>query len=133
MTARRGPARRKRNYRAEYRRRIKNALDKGLTRSQGRGHPRKGELPAKKESVAKVVRDDAKRTFRKVPKLEPDAPRIDSGGRSYPDPSAYEEYLRDKVKREGSKFDWFDEQEFISSVTALGMTEREAYTLWFSP
>jgi hypothetical protein len=36
---------RRRDFRAEYRRRIANALAKGLSRSQGCGHPKAAEIP----------------------------------------------------------------------------------------
>src|SRR5437868_5121684 len=39
-------ARQKRNYRAEYERRVASNLAKGLTRSQARGHPKAGERHA---------------------------------------------------------------------------------------
>ncbi len=38
---------RKRNYKAEYQRRIANAAKRGLSRSQARGHARAGEAPIK--------------------------------------------------------------------------------------
>jgi hypothetical protein len=38
---------RERDFRAEYARRVANALRRGLTRSQGRGHARVGELPVR--------------------------------------------------------------------------------------
>jgi len=38
---------RTRDFQAEYRRRIERAADRGLSRSQGRGHARSGEAPLK--------------------------------------------------------------------------------------
>ncbi|WP_322896368.1 hypothetical protein [Erythrobacter sp. T5W1-R] len=46
---------RQRDYKAEYQRRIANALKRGLSRSQARGHARAGEKPIR----AKPVQSDA--------------------------------------------------------------------------
>jgi hypothetical protein len=119
--ARRRPAARKRNYKAEYRRRLKQGKARGLSISQSRGHPRKGELTASKARIARVVADDAKRVFGFVPKRKP----------SHGDLFTYEEFLKDKQKREG-RFDWTDEAAFVNAITDLGLTSNEAYTLWFS-
>lgn len=45
---------RKRDYKAEYQRRIANAAKRGLSRSQGRGHARSGETPIR----AKPIKSD---------------------------------------------------------------------------
>lgn len=55
-------ARRPRDYRAEYRRRIRNAEARGLSRSQARGHPRRSEAHA--EDVARA----SARGLRRPPK-----------------------------------------------------------------
>lgn len=47
---------RKRDYRAEYRRRVERGLAKGLTLSQARGHPKAGEKNIKKP---RPISDDA--------------------------------------------------------------------------
>ena len=44
----------KRNYKAEYERRIANAARRGLSRSQARGHAKAGELPLKAKPISKV-------------------------------------------------------------------------------
>ncbi len=120
--ARRRPGRRKRDYKKEYARRKELAK---LRKRRDRDSKRR---------IRERVRDDARKVFGKIPKLKPDAPRIEDGTRSYPDPLSYEEFLKDKTKREGAgKFDWTDENAFIAALTQLGLTANEAYTLWFSP
>jgi hypothetical protein len=47
---------RERDYRAEYQRRIANAVKRGLTRSQARGHARAGEAPIRR--VKRITGDD---------------------------------------------------------------------------
>lgn len=44
----------KRNYKAEYKRRIANAAGRGLSRSQARGHAKAGELPLKAKPISKA-------------------------------------------------------------------------------
>jgi hypothetical protein len=122
----------RRDYKAEYARRIKRALDQGYSRSVARGHAKhkKGELGIKAARVLNVkpgtnifeiVARDAKYVFGRKPKRkdEPDAP-------------TYLLTLEEKAKREG-RFDWLNEAEFIESMKGLGFSERESYTMWFSP
>jgi hypothetical protein len=48
----------KRNYRAEYARRIARAFAKGLSKSQARGHPKPAEAVVGAKRAAKPVEDD---------------------------------------------------------------------------
>lgn len=50
---------RKRDYRAEYQRRIANAAKRGLSRSQARGHARSGEKPIRPKSTKSDERLEA--------------------------------------------------------------------------
>lgn len=56
---------RKRDYRAEYRRRIANAKKRGLSRSQARGHAKPGETPIKPKVEPKAI-DDTMESIRKA-------------------------------------------------------------------
>jgi hypothetical protein len=111
----------KRNYKAEYKRRIARAKARGFSVSQARGHAKPTELSITAENMRMVVGKDAKRVFGRKPKRLPGE-----------DVFAYPERLEEMKKREG-QFQWLDESAFIESITKLGLTEREAYTLWFSP
>ena len=48
----------KRNYALEYARRIARAVAKGLSRSQGRGHPKASEVAVSARRPAKPIEDD---------------------------------------------------------------------------
>lgn len=113
--------RKPRDYKAEYARRIRNAIKRGYSRSQARGHAKKTEEKISVAKIHEVVGKDAKRVFGRKPKR-----------RDGEDIFSYPERLEELKKREG-RFQWLDESTFIRSITALGLTEREAYTLWFSP
>ena len=66
-------ARKKRDYAAEYQRRIARALAKGLTRSQGRGHPKANErlasTPRKRRQVSDAKLQRALTLLRKEKSL----------------------------------------------------------------
>ncbi len=114
--ARRRPAARKRNYKAEYKRRVKREKLSGRVRDYKAEYRRRKYLAIERQTAA-----DAKRVFGYVPHRKHD----------HPDTFTYEEFLADKKKREG-RFDWTDEANFVKAITDLGLTAREAYTLWFS-
>lgn len=119
--ARRRPGPRKRDYKAEYKRRVAHGITRGLSKSQSRGHPRKDEDGARKVLIRKLVRDDAKKVFGFVPHRD----------MRHPDIPTYEEFLEDKAKREG-RFEWTNETEFTEALIVMGLSANEAYTLWFS-
>lgn len=50
---------RKRDYKAEYERRLANAAKRGLSRSQARGHARDGEAPVRQRPVKDIERLEA--------------------------------------------------------------------------
>lgn len=58
---------RKRDYRAEYQRRIANAAKRGLSRSQARGHARASETPVRAKSIKSDKRlEDALKLLRRT-------------------------------------------------------------------
>ena len=123
--------RKQRDYKAEYKRRIARAKEKGYSRAVARGHARKGEagIRAAKflgvpvgSDIEGVVRKDKRRVFgRKIPRREPGE-----------GPLEYEERLTESQQKPERDFKWTSQDEFIESLIALGLTEREAYTHWFS-
>ena len=121
--SRRRPAARKRDYKAEYKRRVAKGKARGLSVSQSRGHPVKGERLASSlfERTKVKTRKDKRKVFGFVPKRDD----------RHPDTVTYEEFLIDKAKREGN-YNWTDEGSFIAALVAMGLSANEAYTLWFS-
>lgn len=129
----RGKAKRKRDYKAEYRARLEKALREGYSRSVARGHPRRtktvrelGIRAARKAglkagaNIAELVRRDMLHTFgTTVRKTAEDA-----------SVSAYVVRL-DRLKQMEGEFDWTNEEKFIEEMQALGLTEREAYSALF--
>lgn len=125
MATRRPAGSRKRNYKAEYARRKAGMAKRGITRDYKREYQRRLELKRERllEELHELAERDAKRVFGVIPKRDED----------HPDPISYEDYLKDRQKREERDFKWTDERSFVDSITGLGLTEKEAYTLWFSP
>lgn len=119
-------ARKKRDYKAEYKRRLARAKVLGISKSVARGHPKKGEKPLGRRTTRKDIEDvvakDAKRVFGKKPKRTKEEQF----------PIDYEIKLADLKRRDG-RFEWTDEASFVGTLQALGMTAHDAYTLWFSP
>ncbi len=144
--------RKKRNYRAEYAKRVKRGAARGLPRSVSRGHAgkdRAGILAAHflgvkpgtnlRGSLKHAVVKDALTVFhRRLPKLsKADVPQRQPGEEWSPLLRAemaenYRKRLEKMAKKQG-RFDWTHEEEFIRQMTAFGMTANEAYTFWFSP
>jgi len=129
-----------RDYKREYRRRLQlrelreqQLAAKAIPRLKKKRRKRdyKKEYKARKLlRVKEVVERDARRVFGTKPKRG-----RGEGSRYDPSPFVridYAEVLARKMKRMGV-MDWTNEDEFIGSLTDLGMPVNEAYTLWFSP
>lgn len=129
-------AKRKRDYAAEYRRRVELAERRGDSRSVGRGHPRKGEIGTRE-------RRQMERAARILPNTE--------GG---PKNSYMRKELARKIGElcgrevnvEANKKDknvWLERRRAVDSGEADAFIEQylelelgsrhEAYNLWFSP
>lgn len=128
--SRRRPAAHKRDYKVEYRRRKASQSERGIKRDYKSEYRKRKASEIKRgvkrdyhrEYVRRKVREDAKRQFGFIPKRD----------KRHPDPMTYEEFLIDKRKREGL-LQWTDEHAFVEAILAMNLTEKEAYTLWFSP
>lgn len=98
---------------------------RGLKRDYAKEYQRRLELKRQRliDDLHELAERDSKRIFGRIVKRSDD----------HPDTITYEDYLKDRQKREERDFQWTDEASFIQSITAMGLTENEAYTLWFSP
>jgi hypothetical protein len=107
----------KRNYKAEYARRIERALARGLSRSQARGHARSGE-PSVKRSDEK---SDAKleRALRTLRETNSQASAAKSAGVS---PERFRRFLREQrlAHREGRRWKFTDLRPREVRVTSKG-------------
>lgn len=112
---------RKRDYAAEYARRIARANAKGYSKAVARGHTPKGVISLKRSKQLKgrlppgfvIIRKNPRRGFRATQNTR--AKNLREVG--------IREFLSDVTTNEG---------EFIRLLTQSGFNEREAYTLWFS-
>jgi hypothetical protein len=141
----------KRDYAAEYKRRMARGKKRGLSASAANGHYKRGEAgilaskflgirPGEKlraidaedfvnwKRLRKIVAKDARLVFGKKPK------RGSEGDEDYA--AEYQLRLQELAAARGDidgKFDWQDEGHFVAQMMSIGSTERQAYTFWFSP
>jgi hypothetical protein len=123
-------ARKQRDYKAEYQRRIQRAKDKGYSRAIARGHAPRGQAGLRAANFLGVtpgsdlgldIDRDKNRVFgRKIRRQKGDTPEI------------FQERLIEEQRKPEHALKWTSEEEFIASLVKLGLTEREAYTHWFS-
>lgn len=131
----------KRNYAVEYKRRIARGKARGYSKAVARGHALQGTLgiraakflgespgfkvkvkPGSKRSLRDAVLRDAEYVFGEAPV------------RGFDDGSAPEYQLRlEQLASRPGVFNWQNERAFVEKMMALGLTERAAYSHWFSP
>lgn len=143
-------ARKPRNYKAEYQRRIQRGRERGLNKSVSRGHPKKGFIGIKRAAELGVSTDlELNRRLIEREEGRDSATEFLELIKSLGMRRVYVTPLRNEMEdRKGHAFKnggipkyifaardrYTDQQEWIKYTTAQGrLTEREAYTLWFSP
>jgi hypothetical protein len=100
-----------RNYKEEYRKRIERAFDLGYSRTIARGHPKKHELS---------ITEERKIAYRNIKEYKENTSRV------------AHERLKDTVYAMAERGKT-QQAVFIRLALEAGFTERQAYSLWFSP
>jgi hypothetical protein len=145
MAARKSVKRRarKRDYAKEYKQRLKRALDKGYSRSIARGHPKKTEISLARAKRLKIVAGLGIIRPQSRPGYRPTKREIINRIRRLGLPLS-ESIIRAKWKGRmpnqwkgppGDRYlvDHAGRNGFVEFYVDQGLSEREAYTLWFSP
>lgn len=135
----------KRDYKAEYQRRLSRGKSRGISRTVASGHARKASANSKlpteigiKEakalskkydvqvnpsgSVADLAREDMRFVFGRIIKRKRKQFKEDW--------VEYQLRLAKLQRREGI-FDWTNKTRFLHQMKALQLSEREAYSTWF--
>jgi len=121
-----------RNYAAEYKRRLERAAKLGYSRAVARGHAPKSKYGIK----------EARKAGRRpgVPKgsqpTESEVFQAELFGKGFRNPR--EEARKERLRQRGIKEERIDQvitsqAKFIRVALKAGLTEKEAYSLWFSP
>lgn len=138
---------RKRDYRAEYKRRVERAKERGLPRSVGRGHAPKGVAGIKLAKVLGIKPGESIHSRpRSPPRKAPSEPtfeeRLEAAGFHNFIEEARAEYLRRMTKKLPKNERLTEEdieqlvtsrEDFVQAVFESAHSEKEAYTAWFSP
>jgi hypothetical protein len=117
-------AKHKRDYRAEYARRIARAAEKGYSRAVARGHAPRGTVGIKRAKQLNIqpgfvlIRKKPRKGFVATPKTR--RTNLRNLGIA---PSDFDARFGDVIT---------DQDLFIDMLKQAGFSEREAYTLWFS-
>lgn len=108
----------RRDYKAEYRRRVKSAKRRGISRAQARGHPKHGEYglkEARKLGIKPVAIDLVRKARRRAI-------------------TAKKKHRKPKIPRElPDTISVTNQDAFIELLKKQGFSERDAFTMWFSP
>jgi len=135
----------RRDYRAEYARRIERLTAEGYSRSQARGHAKTKQIRDAKTGQTRSVRVERPIRVERVREKVERARREAFGGelpkrKRGESPREYDDRLagirvevedRDQELEVEQDFDFDDMDDFLDSMRDLGLTEHEAYDLWF--
>lgn len=118
----------RRDYRAEYNRRLERARELGYSRRVARGHARKDEYG---------LREAKRATLASHHRVSAGQSKYHATGREI-DETTFRKGIQEAIEfgvneRKIRKLDITDEESFIKMLLDLGLTPKEAYTLRFSP
>jgi hypothetical protein len=122
----------RRNYKKEYRRRLqlRELREQQLAaaakprKSKRRNYKKEYQVRKYKRlktSIQEQTRAEKRRIFGKVVKRTTEF-----------NPGEFEETLQEKKRRPERDWQFTDETEFINAMVNLGLTSKDAYTMWFS-
>ena len=115
---------RKRDYKAEYQRRITNAAKRGLSRSQGRGHARSGEAPIRRKAVRSD--DSLEAALRRLRQTNNQARAAKEAGVSA---ERFRRFLRDNSLAERRGRSWHITDKRCRRMTVITNGEERQITL----
>lgn len=127
---------RQRDYKAEYANRVRLAELRGYSRSVARGHANP-EVVGVKLARALGVKPGSLKSERPsfVPKKEGETlqERLEAAGFKHYFRERREEWLKSNADITNVRFTATTREEFLTVAMNAGLSEREAYDLWFSP
>jgi hypothetical protein len=94
----------KRDYRAEYRRRIASGTAIGISRSQARGHPKLGETIAESKRRARPIEDDRLQIAFRVLRQEKNLTAAARAAKVSPERLRHYAAQRDLIERQGRRW-----------------------------
>jgi hypothetical protein len=94
----------KRDYRAEYRRRIASGAAKGISRSQARGHPKPSEAAARSKRPPRPIEDDRLQLALKVLRQEKSLSAAAKAAKIAPERLRHFATERDIIDRQGRRW-----------------------------
>jgi hypothetical protein len=94
----------RRDYRAEYRRRVASAATKGISRSQARGHPKPKELSVSSKRPPKPIEDERLQLAFKVLRQEKSLSAAAKAAKIAPERLRHFATERDIIERQGRRW-----------------------------